>query len=105
MKEDRAKPATLHGTASRLMTAGGGFNSCLCEGTFGWVSDTALLSPREDEHNLRVARQRGGLLTCLERGAGGAGCDGPIGFEMHPRKGNIRATDIRVKSGPGLLYL
>lgn len=33
------------------MTTGGGFNSCLCEGTFSWVDDTALLSPRENEHN------------------------------------------------------
>lgn len=80
MKEDRAKSATLHGTASWLMTTGGGFNLCLCEGTFGWVNDTALLSPRENEHNLRIAQQRDGLLTCLEKETGGASCDGPIGF-------------------------
>lgn len=87
------------------MTAGGGFNLCLCEGTFSWVNDTALLSPRENEHNLRIARQRDGLLTSLEREAGGASCDGLIRFEMHPREGNIRAIDIHVKSGPGLLHL
>lgn len=54
------------------MTAGGGFNSCLCGGTFSWVNDTALPSPGENEHNLRIAQERGGLLTCLEREAGGA---------------------------------
>ena len=78
---------------------------CLCEGTFSWVNDTALLSPRENEHNLHIAWQRDGLLTCLEREAGGASCEGLMGFEMHLREGNIRATDIHVKSGPGLLYL
>lgn len=82
------------------MTTGGGFNSCLCEGIFSWVSDTALLSPRENEHNLHIAWQRGGLLACLEREAGGASSDGPIGFEMHPREGSIRTTDIHANSGP-----
>lgn len=105
MKEDRAKSATLLGTASRLMATGVGFNLCWCEGTFSWVNDAALLSPGENEHNLRIAWQRDGLLTCLEREAGGASCDGPIGFEMHPREGNIRTIDIHVKSLPGLLYL
>jgi len=98
MKEDRAKSATFCGTASQLMTPGGGFNSCLCEGTFSWVNDIALLSPSENEHNLLIAWQRDGL----EREAS---CDGPIGFEMYPREGNIRAPNIHVKSGPGLLYL
>lgn len=87
------------------MTAGGGFNSCLCGGTFSWVNDTALPSPGENEHNLRIAQERGGLLTCLEREAGGASRDGLMGFETHPGQGNITATDIHVRSGPGLPYL
>lgn len=94
-----------HRTASGLLTPGGGFNSCFCEETFSWVSDTALPLPRENEHKLHTAWQQDGLLTCLEREAGGGSCDGQRGFETHPREGNIRAIDIHVRSGLVLLYL
>lgn len=100
MKEDRAKSATLHSTASQLMTTGGGFNMCLCAGTFSWVNDPALCSSRENEHNLRTARKQDGLMTCLEREAGGASSDGLMGFEMRPGGGNRRAIGIHVKKQP-----
>lgn len=75
---------------------------CVCVKECSAGSVTLLCShPRENEHNPHIAWQRGGLLTCLEREAGGAGCDGPGGFEMPPRAENRRATDIHVKGGPG----